>query len=111
DKFAAQIAFLARSEAPRWLQAEEAEPASAAAVIGNLRVLIPLAGLIDLDAERARLQKEIARIESEIGKSKVKLANFGERTPAKVVEQERARQADWNMQLTALREQAAKLHL
>ena len=109
EKFAAQISFLARSEPPRWLQAGDAEPASAAAVVGTMRVLIPLAGLIDLDAERARLQKEIARMESEIAKSNAKLANFGERTPAKVVEQERARLDDWNAQLTALREQAARL--
>jgi len=109
DKFAAQISFLARSEAPRWLQPGETEPASAAAVVGNLRVLIPLTGLIDLGAERARLKKEIARMEGEITKSNAKLANFGERTPAAVVEQERARLGDWNAQLNALREQAAKL--
>ncbi|HEY3521513.1 MAG TPA: valine--tRNA ligase [Rhodanobacteraceae bacterium] len=109
DKFAAQIAFLARSESPRWLQAGETEPASAAALVGTLRVLIPLAGLIDLDAERTRLKKEIARMEGEIAKSNAKLANFGERTPAAVVEQERARLSERNTQLNALREQAAKL--
>ncbi|HWG10330.1 MAG TPA: valine--tRNA ligase [Rhodanobacteraceae bacterium] len=109
QKFSAQIAFLARSEAPRWLATGEAEPAAAAAVIGNLRVLIPLAGLIDIDAERTRLKKETARMEAEIAKSGAKLANFGERTPAAVVEQERARLADWNVHLAALREQLRKL--
>ena len=78
-------------------------------MVGTLRVLIPLAGLIDLDAERARLKKEIARIEGEIVKSNAKLSNFGERTPAAVVGQERARLADWNTQLNALREQVARL--
>src|SRR6185437_899051 len=58
-KFSAQIEFVARCEAPRWLSSSEEEPAAAAAVVGNLRVLIPLAGLIDLDAERARLTREI----------------------------------------------------
>jgi valyl-tRNA synthetase len=111
DKFAAQVAFLARSESPRWLQAGETEPAAAAAVVGTMRVLIPLAGLIDLDAERARLKKEIARIEGEIRKCEGKLgnANFVANAPAEVVAQERARLADWNTQLGALREQAAKL--
>src|SRR5579883_2045317 len=109
DKFSAQISFLARSEMPRWLHPGEAESASAAAVVGTLRVLIPLAGLIDLDAERTRLKKEIARIETEIGKSNAKLKNFGERTPTAVVEQERARLNDWNTRLNALREQAARL--
>ncbi|HEX7128715.1 MAG TPA: class I tRNA ligase family protein, partial [Rhodanobacteraceae bacterium] len=112
DKFAAQVAFLARSESPRWLQPGEAEPAAAAAVVGTMRVLIPLAGLIDLDAERARLKKEIARIEGEIRKCEGKLgnANFVANAPAEVVAQERARLADWNTQLGALREQAAKLN-
>jgi valyl-tRNA synthetase len=108
-KFAAQIVFLARVETPQWIEPGADEPAAAAAVVGGMRVLIPLAGLIDLDAERARLKKEIARIEGELAKSNAKLANFGERTPAAVVEQERARLADWNAQLTALREQSGRL--
>ena len=111
DKFSSQIEFLARCEPPRWLAPGEAEPAAAAAVVGNLRVLIPLAGLIDLDAERARLKKEIARIEGEIKKCEGKLgnANFVDHAPAAVVEQERNRLADWNTQLDALRGQAERL--
>jgi len=111
DKFSAQIGFLARCEVPRWLAANEAEPAAAAAIVGNLRVLIPLAGLIDLDAERARLKKEIARIEGEKKKSEGKLgnANFVDHAPAEVVEQERTRLSDWNTQLDALRGQVERL--
>lgn len=110
-KFAAQIAFLARTETPAWIEPGAAEPATAAAVVGSLRVLIPLAGLIDLGAEQARLAKEIARIEGEIKKCEGKLgnANFVANAPAEVVAQERQRIVDWNTQLTALREQAAKL--
>ncbi|MGH8184548.1 MAG: valine--tRNA ligase [Rhodanobacteraceae bacterium] len=111
EKFAAQIEFLARCDTPRWLASNEAEPAAAAAVVGNLRVLIPLAGLIDLDAERARLTKEIARIEGEIKKCEGKLgnANFVDHAPAAVVEQERERLTDWNTQVGALRAQADRL--
>ena len=111
DKFSAQIEFLARCAAPRWLASDESEPAAAAAVVGGLRVLIPLAGLIDLDAERARLKKEIARIEGEIRKCEGKLGNasFVDHAPPAVVEQERARLADWTTQLDALRGQIAKL--
>ncbi|HKZ11904.1 MAG TPA: valine--tRNA ligase [Rhodanobacteraceae bacterium] len=111
DKFSSQIEFLARCDAPRWLAAGEAEPAAAAAVVGTLRVLIPLAGLIDLDAERTRLNKEITRIQVEIKKCEGKLgnANFVDHAPATVVEQERNRLADWNKQLGALRGQAARL--
>jgi valyl-tRNA synthetase len=110
-KFAAQIGFLARTEAPQWIEAGTDEPASAAAVVGTLRVMIPLAGLIDLDAEKARLTKEITRIEVEIKKCEGKLgnANFVANAPAEVVVQERQRIADWNTTLGALREQSRKL--
>lgn len=110
-KFAAQIGFLARTEAPDWIEAGAEEPAAAAAVVGTLRVMIPLAGLIDLEAEKARLTKEIARIESEIRKCEGKLgnANFVANAPAEVVAQERQRIIDWNTTLGTLREQSQKL--
>ncbi|MHB8679445.1 MAG: valine--tRNA ligase, partial [Rudaea sp.] len=65
EKFSTQIAFLAKAESQRWLAAGEAEPASAAAIVGNLKLLIPLAGLIDIGAEKARLAKEIQRLQGE----------------------------------------------
>ena len=110
-KFAAQISFLARVDTPQWIEAGADEPAAAAAVVGSLRVMIPLAGLIDLSAEKTRLAKEIARIEGEIKKCESKLgnANFVANAPAAVVEQERQRIADWSVQVSALREQAQKL--
>ncbi len=110
-KFGPQIAFLAKTESLRVLAAVEEEPASAAAIVGSLRVLIPLAGLIDLDAEKKRLDREIARVEGEIKKCQGKLASetFVANAPAAVVEQERARLGDWTMQLDGLRSQRAKL--
>ncbi len=110
-KFAAQIAFLARVDAPQWIASGTDEPAAAAAVVGTMRVLIPLAGLIDVGAEKARLSKEIARIEGEIKKCEGKLgnANFVANAPAEVVAQERQRITDWGTQLNALREQWRKL--
>ncbi|MEO7200250.1 MAG: valine--tRNA ligase, partial [Dokdonella sp.] len=109
--FGEQIAFLARVEPPRWLATDEAEPASAAAIVGQLHVLIPLAGLIDPAAEIARLGKEIKRIEVEIAKCNGKLgnANFVANAPPEVVTQERQRIADFNVTLTGLREQAERL--
>jgi valyl-tRNA synthetase len=108
-KFADAIAFLSRAESQRWLAAGEAEPASAAAIVGEMKILIPLAGLIDVGAEKARLAKEIARLDGENAKSNAKLANFGPNTPAAVVEQEKQRVAERTMQLAALREQAQRL--
>jgi len=110
-KFAAQISFLARVEAPQWIDSGADEPAAAAAVVGALRVMIPLAGLIDLGAEKARLTKEITRIETEIKKCEGKLnnANFVANAPTEVVQQERQRITDWTQQISTLREQAQKL--
>ena len=108
-KFADAIAFLSRAESQRWLAAGEAEPASAAAIIGEMKILIPLAGLIDVGAEKARLAKEIARLDGENTKSNAKLANFGPNTPAAVVEQEKQRVAERTAQLATLREQAQRL--
>ena len=87
----------------------EAEPAAAAAIVGEMKLLIPLAGLIDLSAEKARLEKEIKRLDGEIAKSNTKLANFGPKTPPNVVEQEKQRVADFTTTLNGLREQFNRL--
>jgi valyl-tRNA synthetase len=106
-RFETALKFLTRLESLQWLEGEA--PASASAVVGELKLLIPVAGLIDLDAERTRLDKEIKRIEVEITKSEGKLANFAGKAPPAVVEQERTRLADWNLQLNALKEQRGKI--
>jgi len=74
-----------------------------------MKLLIPLAGLIDLSAEKARLEKEINRLDGELAKSSAKLANFGERTPPAVVEQEKQRVVGFTTTLTGLREQLGRL--
>jgi len=109
--FGAQIAFLARIDNQRWLADGEAEPAASAAIIGELKLLIPLGDLIDLGAEKARLAKEIARIEAEIGKCEAKLGQptFVANAPAAVVEEMRQRQAAFAGQLSGLKEQAQRL--
>ena len=109
SRFAPQIAFLARAASQRWLEPGETEPPSAAAIIGDMKLLIPLAGLIDLSAEKQRLEREIKRIEGEMAKSNNKLANFGEKTPPAVVDQEKQRVAEFTTQLHGLREQVEKL--
>ena len=112
-RFSSQIGFLARIDpaAMRWLGAGEDAPAAAAAVVGELKLLIPLLGLIDVDAELKRLAKEISRLEGEIAKCQAKLgnANFVANAPAAVVEQEKQRIAEFSTTLNGLREQATKL--
>ncbi len=110
-RFASQITFLARTESQRWLSDGDDEPASASAIVGDLRVLIPLAGLIDVDAEKARLSKEIKRIDGEIAKCNGKLGNatFVANAPPAVVDQERQRLADFSATMAGLREQLERL--
>ncbi|MCA1926278.1 MAG: valine--tRNA ligase [Thiobacillus sp.] len=79
------------------------------ALVGDLRVMLVVE--IDKDAERARLAKEIARIQAEIKKAQGKLANpsFVDRAPAAVVEQEKARLADFGAMLQKLEAQHSRL--
>ena len=63
--------------------------------LGEVTVYLPLAGLVDLDAERKRLSDELAALEAQIARSEHLLAgDFGKRAPAAVIEKERARLAD-----------------
>ena len=106
-RFASQLTFLLKLESIETLIGES--PAAASAVIGDLKLLVPLEGLVDLDAERVRLEKEISRVTLEKTKSEDKLARFGGSVPPAVVEQERLRLADWTAKLAALTEQRARL--
>ena len=109
DRYASQLSFLLKLEGIEWLQAGAQAPASAVAIVGELKLLVPLEGLVDLDAERSRLDKEIARVESEKEKSETKLSKFSDKVPPAVVEQERQRLVDWSNQLDGLQQQRAKL--
>ena len=106
-RFDATLRFLCRLERIETIDGEP--PAAAPAVVGELQLFVPLEGLVDLDAERARLDKEIARVAAEKDKSETKLAKFGAGVPPAVVEQERARLADWAGKLDALSEQRCRL--
>jgi valyl-tRNA synthetase len=110
-RFDSQLRFLTRLERIDFIADAKAAPASAAAVVGDLTLLVPLEGLVDLSAERIRLDKELKRVEGEIAKCNNKLASetFVQNAPAAVVEQERKRLVDWNVQLEGLAAQRAKL--
>jgi valyl-tRNA synthetase len=106
-RFDAQLRFLCRLERIESLAGEP--PAAAPAVVGDLQLFVPLEGLVDLGAERVRLDKELARVVAEKGKSEAKLAKFGGSVPPAVVEQERQRLADWSAKLEALTAQRTRL--
>jgi valyl-tRNA synthetase len=75
-----------------------AAPQSAAALVGTLTVLVPMAGLIDADAEAERLGRLLARAQVDLEKTRGRLANdnFVRNAPAEVVtlERERARELE-----------------
>ncbi|MGB0722275.1 MAG: valine--tRNA ligase [Gammaproteobacteria bacterium] len=103
--------FLARTESVTVLPAGDEGPESATALVGEMKVLIPLAGLIDKDAELARLDKEIGKIEKDLEKSEKKLENpnFVDRAPEAVVAKERGRVEEMRSALANLRDQRARI--
>ncbi len=105
------LKFLVRLESVRVLAPGEQPPPAAAAVLNKARLLIPMAGLIDMGAERERLAKEITRIEGEIlrARSKLDKPDFVQNAPAAVVDKERQRVKDFETALQGLREQSARL--
>ncbi|MBR4424740.1 MAG: class I tRNA ligase family protein, partial [Oscillospiraceae bacterium] len=80
-------------------------------VTGNARMFMPMADLVDLDAERARLQKALANAEKGLQAQHVKLANpkFVARAPEKVVNAEREKQANLEALIANLKESLANL--
>lgn len=89
----------------------EEAPMSATGLVGDMEILVPMAGLIDKDAECARLQKEIDKLDKEVAKINGKLGNasFVDKAPAAVVEKEKTRLVDFEGQLVKLKEQHGKI--
>ncbi len=102
---------LASLESVTWLNAGDAEPMSATALVGQMEILVPMAGIIDKDAEIARLTKESTKLQQDIDRTETKLANaaFVEKAPAEVVANERNRVAENKIAVEKLREQIQKI--
>jgi len=93
------------------LEKDDVAPKSAAGLLGSMKILIPLAGLIDTDAEAARLAKEIEKHTKDLGRSEQKLSNasFVDRAPAEIVDKERTRAEELRAAIGKLEEQRASL--
>ena len=111
SRFDAGLRFLARLESVTRIADGAEPPANALALVGPLKLMVPLAGLVDLGAELARLDKEIAKLDAELAKCEKKLGTdtFVHGAPAAVVAQERQRQADFSAKRTELVAQRGKL--
>ena len=110
-RFAANLGFLARTESIQVLAAGEAAPQSATALLGQMKILVPMAGLIDKAAELARLAKLRTKLEGDLEKNEARLASekFVNGAPAAVLERERARVVQQKTELATLREQEARI--
>ena len=101
---------LAKVENIEWLENKDA-PESATALVGEMKILIPLTGLIDKDAEIARLEKDIKKYESNLEKTLMKLnnSNFANKAPEDVVEDTRKNSEELKIKIQQLNEQLEKI--
>ena len=102
---------LARVENIEWLDDQTAPPDSAMALLGELKLLIPMEGLIDKAAERERLKRDLDKSRIDLVRSEGKLSNekFIGRAPREVVDKERARVEELKASIAKLEEQLARL--
>ena len=105
------LAKVGRTESVRLLSADQEPPPSATALLGEMRVLVPLEGIIDIEAERARLTKKQTGLRTDLGKSRGKLdkPDFVNNAPAEVVTKEKERARELEGQISKLQEQLEKL--
>ncbi len=84
---------------------------SAIGVVGGIEVCIPLAGLVDIDKEKARLAKELAQLEVEIAKVDAKLANekFIAKAPPEIVNKQKDKHSQLDLRRQKIEEQLARL--
>jgi valyl-tRNA synthetase len=107
----AMLERLAGAESITALEPGTVAPQSATALIGELTLLVPMAGLIDAAAEIERLGKRIAKAREDLGKTNAKLnnENFVRNAPPQVVATERERAAELERTIASLEEQLARI--
>jgi valyl-tRNA synthetase len=111
ERSAGLVSSLARVTVSDWLDVDADAPESATALVGSMKLLIPMKDLIDKEAEAARLEKETAKAASELSRGECKLANeqFVGRAPPAVVEGERQRVAELRDALAQLQAQLERI--
>jgi valyl-tRNA synthetase len=111
ERHRAYLERLAGLESLQSLAPGATAPQSATALIGELTILVPMAGLIDAKAEVERLEKRIAKTRDDLGKTQKKLSNenFVKSAPANIVAQERERAADFERTVASLETQLTRV--
>ena len=102
---------LAKLESVSWLDDPQQAPPSSMQVVGDMEVLVPMAGLIDVDAEMARLGREQDKLTKEIGRLSGKLGNakFVDNAPVDVVAREKEKLSNAETTLHQLQDQVTRL--
>ncbi|MGI2168808.1 valine--tRNA ligase [Shewanella sp. MF05960] len=105
------FASLAKLETITILEEGETAPMSTTQLVGNMELLIPMAGLIDVAAEMARIDKQLEKLAQEIARIEGKLSNEGfvAKAPAAVIDKERAKMTDLTRDIEKLNEQKIEL--
>jgi valyl-tRNA synthetase len=105
------LSSLAKLEAFTLLENKDDAPACATSYVGNLEIMIPMAGLIDVEAELARINKQLEKAEKGLMQVQNKLANekFVNNAPEAVLAKEHAKLAEFTDAKTKLLEQKEKI--
>ena len=107
----AYLRSLARVGASEFRQAGDRPKGAATAVIGAMEIYLPLDDLVNLDEERARLAKEVGKVEDELARVQKKLANgdFLAKAKTEVVHKEREKATQFEEKIRTLRSSLEKI--
>jgi valyl-tRNA synthetase len=105
------LGSIARLESVNLLESDEEAPPSATALVGEMEILIPMAGLIDKEAELSRIARALEKLQKDHERTQGKLGNekFVSNAPADVIAKEQAKLADFVMQIRKLQEQQSSI--
>lgn len=111
DDNAAFLSALAKLEEIKPLSFDEVAPPSATALLAEMEILIPMAGLIDKEAELSRIQRQLDKTIQDLTRVSAKLSNenFVGKAPAAVIEKEQIKQSELELSVEKLRQQYANI--
>ncbi|MCK4950680.1 MAG: valine--tRNA ligase, partial [Gammaproteobacteria bacterium] len=111
ENYQRYLESLGKIESITWLQENDNAPESATALVGEMKLLIPMAGLINKEEELIRLNREIDKLRKNVERGEAKLSNakFIDRAPAEVVDKEKEKVAGMRSTLENLSEQLQRI--